>query len=97
MRYPEDHKQKTRRRIVEEAARLFRQDGVGATGLQPLMKALGLTHGGFYAHFKSKDDLVETALRHAAAQLDEITAPPGGGGTTAGAADRAVPVAASPR
>ena len=47
MRYPEDHKQKTRRRIVEEAARLFRQDGVGATGLQPLMKALGLTHGGF--------------------------------------------------
>lgn len=75
MRYPEDHKQKTRRRIVEEAARLFRQDGVGATGLQPLMKALGLTHGGFYAHFKSKDDLVETALRHAAAQLDEITAP----------------------
>lgn len=65
MRYPEDHKQKTRRRIVEEAARLFRQDGVGATGLQPLMKALGLTHGGFYAHFKSKDDLVETALRHA--------------------------------
>lgn len=76
MRYPEDHKQKTRRRIVEEAARLFRQDGVGATGLQPLMKALGLTHGGFYAHFKSKDDLVETALRHAAAQLDEITALP---------------------
>ena len=75
MRYPEDHKQKTRRRIVEEAARLFRQDGVGATGLQPLMKALGLTHGGFYAHFKSKDDLVETALRHAAAQLDEVTAP----------------------
>ncbi|MBG4790482.1 TetR/AcrR family transcriptional regulator [Pseudomonas aeruginosa] len=75
MRYPEDHKQKTRRRIVEEAARLFRQDGVGATGLQPLMKALGLTHGGFYAHFKSKDDLVETALRHAAAQLHEITAP----------------------
>ncbi len=97
MRYPEDHKQKTRRRIVEEAARLFRQDGVGATGLQPLMKALGLTHGGFYAHFKSKDDLVETALRHAAAQLDEITAPLAGGGTTAGAADRAVPVAASPR
>lgn len=32
MRYPEDHKQKTRQRIVEEAARLFRQDGVGATG-----------------------------------------------------------------
>ncbi|MBC9250286.1 TetR family transcriptional regulator [Pseudomonas alcaligenes] len=69
MRYAEDHKAKTRQRIIEEAARLFRQDGVGATGLQPLMKALGLTHGGFYAHFKSKDELVEIALQHATEQL----------------------------
>lgn len=65
MRYPEDHKEKTHQRIIEEAARRFRQDGVGATGLQPLMKALGLTHGGFYAHFKSKDALVEAALKRA--------------------------------
>ncbi|WP_296272534.1 TetR/AcrR family transcriptional regulator [Pseudomonas sp. UBA6323] len=69
MRYSEDHKAKTHQRIIEEAALRFRRDGVGATGLQPLMKALGLTHGGFYAHFKSKDDLVETALRHAAQEL----------------------------
>ena len=73
MRYSEDHKAKTHQRIIDEAARLFRRDGVGATGLQPLMKTLGLTHGGFYAHFKSKDELVETALRHAAQQLDEVT------------------------
>lgn len=69
MRYSEDHKAKTHQRIIEEAALRFRRDGVLATGLQPLMKALGLTHGGFYAHFKSKDDLVEQALQHSAGQL----------------------------
>ncbi|WP_313054705.1 TetR/AcrR family transcriptional regulator [Pseudomonas lopnurensis] len=73
MRYSEDHKAQTRRRIVEEAARRFRRDGVSATGVQTLMKALNLTHGGFYAHFKSKDELVEEALRHCAAELDEVT------------------------
>ncbi|BAU75291.1 TetR/AcrR family transcriptional regulator [Metapseudomonas furukawaii] len=66
MRYPEDHKAETHKRIVAEAARRFRADGIDATGLQPLMKALGLTHGGFYAHFKSKDALVEEALQAAA-------------------------------
>lgn len=73
MRYSEDHKAQTHQRIIEEAARLFRRDGVGATGLQPLMKTLGLTHGGFYAHFKSKDELVETALRHSAEKLAAAT------------------------
>lgn len=66
MRYSQDHKAQTYQRIVKEASARFRRDGIGATGLQPLMKALGLTHGGFYAHFKSKDELVETALRAAA-------------------------------
>jgi TetR/AcrR family transcriptional regulator, transcriptional repressor for nem operon len=69
MRYAEDHKAQTHQRILHEAAARFRRDGIGATGLQPLMKALGLTHGGFYAHFKSKDDLVEKALRCAVDQL----------------------------
>ncbi len=71
MRYPEDHKAKTHQRIIDEAALRFRRDGVLATGLQPLMKALGLTHGGFYAHFKSKVDLVEQALQQSADQLKE--------------------------
>jgi len=74
MRYSEDHKAQTHQRIIEEAARLFRRDGVGATGLQPLMKTLGLTHGGFYAHFKSKDELVETALRHSVEKLRNTAA-----------------------
>lgn len=69
MRYSQDHKAQTYERIVKEASARFRRDGIGATGLQPLMKSLGLTHGGFYAHFKSKDELVETALRDASVQL----------------------------
>jgi AcrR family transcriptional regulator len=71
MRYAEDHKAQTYQRILREAAARFRRDGIGATGLQPLMKALGLTHGGFYAHFKSKDDLVDKALRCAVDQLND--------------------------
>lgn len=74
MRYSADHKAQTRERIVKEAAARFRKDGIGATGLQPLMKALGLTHGGFYAHFKSKDDLVETALRSASDEMGYLVA-----------------------
>ncbi|MCD5997076.1 TetR/AcrR family transcriptional regulator [Pseudomonas sp. CDFA 602] len=73
MRYALDHKAQTHQRIVKEASARFRRDGIGATGLQPLMKALGLTHGGFYAHFKSKDDLVEQALRHAVDEMKAIT------------------------
>ncbi|MCP1650160.1 MULTISPECIES: TetR/AcrR family transcriptional regulator [Pseudomonas aeruginosa group] len=72
MRYSEDHKAQTRERIINEAAQRFRSEGVDATGLQTLMKALGLTHGGFYAHFKSKDELVEIALQQAAEQLRPI-------------------------
>jgi len=73
MRYALDHKAQTHQRIVKEASARFRRDGIGATGLQPLMKALGLTHGGFYAHFKSKDDLVEQALRQAVDEVKAIT------------------------
>lgn len=73
MRYAQDHKAQTRERILNEASARFRRDGIGATGLQPLMKALGLTHGGFYAHFKSKDDLVEQAMRCAADEATEYT------------------------
>lgn len=75
MRYPDEHKAQTRQRIIDEASRRFRRDGVAVTGLQPLMKALGLTHGGFYAHFASKDELVELALENARQQLDASAEP----------------------
>ena len=73
MRYSPNQKEITHQRILDEAARQFRENGISNTGLQPLMKALGLTHGGFYAHFRSKDDLVEAALQEAARQMDEET------------------------
>ena len=72
MRYSQDHKAQTHQRIIKEASARFRRDGIGATGLQPLMKALGLTHGGFYSHFKSKDELVEKALQAAGEQCDAV-------------------------
>src|ERR1043166_4571234 len=51
----------TRRRIVKAAAAEFRRNGIHATGLCDLMAAAGLTHGGFYRHFDSKDQLVAEA------------------------------------
>ena len=66
MRYSSNHKAETRQRIIGEASRRFRKDGIEGTGLVPLMKALGLTHGGFYAHFESKDALVQASLEAAA-------------------------------
>jgi AcrR family transcriptional regulator len=74
MRYSQDHKAQTHQRIIKEASERFRRDGICATGLQPLMKALGLTHGGFYSHFKSKDELVEKALQAACEQVDGLCA-----------------------
>jgi AcrR family transcriptional regulator len=68
MRYSSNHKAETRQRIIGEASRRFRKDGIEGTGLVPLMKALGLTHGGFYAHFESKDALVQASLEAAVQQ-----------------------------
>lgn len=62
MRYDKNHKADTHRRVVEAAARRFRKDGIEATGVVDLMADAGLTHGGFYAHFSSKETLVREAL-----------------------------------
>jgi TetR/AcrR family transcriptional repressor of nem operon len=51
----------TRRRIIQTAAAEFRANGISATGLNDVMSAAGLTHGGFYRHFDSKDQLVAEA------------------------------------
>jgi TetR/AcrR family transcriptional repressor of nem operon len=71
MRFEKGRKAATRRRIVEIAAARFRRDGVAGTGIAGLMAEAGLTHGGFYAHFDSKEDLVREAL---AAALDQTQA-----------------------
>ena len=67
MRYGKEHKEETHRKVVEAASRRFRKDGIEATGVVDLMADVGLTHGGFYAHFSSKETLVKEAL--AAASL----------------------------
>lgn len=65
MRYDKGHKHLTRQRIVESASRQFREDGVAAVGIAGVMTAAGLTNGAFYAHFKSKEDLVRAVLGNA--------------------------------
>lgn len=58
-------KQATHDRIVEVAARAIRRTGYGGTGVADIMKEAGLTHGGFYAHFASRDALLAEAADHA--------------------------------
>lgn len=62
MRYGKEHKEETHRKVVDAASRRFRKDGIEATGVVDLMADVGLTHGGFYAHFSSKETLVKEAL-----------------------------------
>lgn len=62
MGYSAGHKARTRERIVQSAARLFRRHGYNGVGIDDIMAAAELTRGGFYAHFKSKQDLFATAL-----------------------------------
>ena len=61
MRYPPAHKHATRRRILEAAGQAFRERGVAETGVDEVMRRAGLTHGGFYAHFRDKSELVAEA------------------------------------
>ncbi len=61
-RYGKEHKQATRRRIVEAAGERLKRDGIDGSGVSTLMADAGLTNGAFYAHFASKEDLVATAV-----------------------------------
>jgi TetR/AcrR family transcriptional repressor of nem operon len=62
VRYGKQHKEATRRRIIEAAGRRFKRDGIDGSGLATLMADAGLTNGAFYSHFASKEDLVATAV-----------------------------------
>lgn len=63
-------KAQTRQRILDEAARVMRETGTEGIGVAALMKRVGLTHGGFYAHFASREELVEEVLKHMFAEAD---------------------------
>lgn len=64
MRYDAEHKQKTREKVLDAAAEAIRLEGPHKVGVAGVMAKAGLTHGGFYAHFDSKDDLVACAIGH---------------------------------
>ena len=62
-RMSEAEKRRSHNRILEKAGQIFREQGIETTSVSDVMQAAGLTHGGFYRHFKSKDDLVAAAFR----------------------------------
>jgi len=64
MRYDQNHKGRTRVRVLAEAAAAIRGKGIERVGVAEVMAGAGLTHGGFYAHFESKDDLVAQAVTY---------------------------------
>jgi TetR/AcrR family transcriptional regulator, transcriptional repressor for nem operon len=65
MRYSREHKLETHARIVKKASVRLREKGAHGIGVADLMKDAGLTHGGFYAHFDSREALVIEAFTHA--------------------------------
>lgn len=71
MRYPDGHKEAVRQRIVDAAAAALRERGLGGVSIPSLMKSAGLTHGGFYAHFADRDELVAAAVEAAGAATSE--------------------------
>jgi TetR/AcrR family transcriptional repressor of nem operon len=78
MRRSREEKAKSRERIVEVAAARIREAGTEAPGVAEIMREAGMTHGGFYKHFESRDELVTAALEHAMLEgdhkVEELTA-----------------------
>jgi TetR/AcrR family transcriptional regulator, transcriptional repressor for nem operon len=71
VRYAPEHKEKTRARILACAAKLFRRLGYHGAGVDKVMEEAGLTAGGFYAHFDSKQALLAEAIEHVGAESGE--------------------------
>ena len=68
MRYTKDHKRETRDRVVKIAAKMLREKGPDGVGVAEVMREANLTHGGFYAHFPSKDAFLAESLNEILAQ-----------------------------
>ncbi len=71
MRYAKDHKAQTRGRILRAATRRFREKGFLGSGVDDVMREAGLTAGGFYAHFGSKEALLRDVLAHSLKETRE--------------------------
>jgi TetR/AcrR family transcriptional regulator, transcriptional repressor for nem operon len=65
MRYQPEHKAETHQKIVKDASRRIRTEGIAGAAVTAVMRDAGLTHGGFYKHFSSKDDLLNASLSEA--------------------------------
>ena len=74
MKVTREQAMENRVRILELAARLFRERGFSGIGVNDLMKEAGLTHGGFYGHFASKEDLMAEACPAVLAQSGRLQA-----------------------
>src|SRR6266700_492942 len=61
-RYGKEHKQATRRRIIETVGSRLKRDGIDGAGIATQLADAGLTNGAFYAHFDTKEDLVESTV-----------------------------------
>lgn len=72
MRYSLAHRKETFDKIVESASKLFNERGYNGVGIDSIMRAVGLTPGGFYNHFKSKDALFATALEESKERFKQI-------------------------
>jgi TetR/AcrR family transcriptional repressor of nem operon len=71
MRYPEGHKESVREKIIGAASRALRKQGLDGVSIPQLMKRAGLTHGGFYGYFESRDALVAAAIEQASDETAE--------------------------
>jgi TetR/AcrR family transcriptional regulator, transcriptional repressor for nem operon len=71
MRYEPEHKKQTRDRIVRNAARKVRAEGLSGPGVASVMKSSGLTVGGFYKHFRSKDELLAEGIAQGFSEFSE--------------------------
>ena len=71
MRYPPEHKAEVHQKIVKDASRRVRAEGLSGAAVAAVMRATGLTHGGFYKHFGSKDELVMESLREAFREIGD--------------------------
>jgi TetR/AcrR family transcriptional regulator, transcriptional repressor for nem operon len=74
MRYPPEHKVEVHQKIVEDASRRVRAEGLNGAAVAAVMRDTGLTHGGFYKHFESKDELLLESVSEAFRDIGDTLA-----------------------
>ena len=71
MRYRPEHKAEIHRQIVKDASRRIRSEGITGSAVSAVMRDAGLTHGGFYKHFESKDELLQESLSESFQEISD--------------------------